>query len=204
MKWSEIHVHCSLLIEENISVGVALVGHCVLNGVLDVGQVRSNGLIVALLGQVTDSEGTILRWVLLELSLEWELAITAIGLSVRIEASMLEHRGRVWLTLVEDQSRSSLVVKLPHILLTLIGIFRIGKALLEGLVSRPCHETLRGILWSGVTIWELLHVQELGGLNQFVAAVGLEALGRDRALASILSQEVFPGILKLIAHSIGL
>ena len=157
-----------------------------------------------MLGQVANSEGSVLGWFLLVLRLEGELAIAAISLSVRIEAPVLEHRGRVRLALVENECRSSLVVKLSHVLLALKSILRVSETFLEGLISRPRHEALRGILWSGVTIRELLHVQELGGLNEFVTAVGLEALRRDGALACILPQEVLAGILKLITDSIGL
>ena len=75
---------------------------------------------------------------------------------------MLFHTGRVWLAFVENERGSSLVIQLPHVLLSLVWVFQVRDLLLEGLTGVPGQERNRLLLESfPLLIIVLLHVREL-------------------------------------------
>ena len=90
---------------------------------------------------------------------------------------MLEDTGCIRLSLVEDECCSSLIIKLPHILLPFKRILSISKALLKWLISRPRHKVYRRVLWTWVVVRELFHMHEFGVFDEFVAAIRLETFG---------------------------
>lgn len=72
--------------------------------------VLADGLVVATLSKITNSERTV-RWVPnLVRRLGRERTISSVGFPEVIESTVLEDGSGVWLRLVEDQSSSSLVV----------------------------------------------------------------------------------------------
>ena len=89
---------------------VLLVSDAILDRVLDVSGVGAQALVVTLLCQVSDLEGTELRCIVSERRLLLEVALASVGLSERVEGAVLVHRGRVRLVFVQDLSSPSLVI----------------------------------------------------------------------------------------------
>ena len=89
---------------------VLLISDAVLDRILDVGMVWSQGLVVALLWQVADPERAVVRVIVSEWRLILEITFAPESLSEGVEGAMLEHCRCVGLVLVQDQSSSPLVV----------------------------------------------------------------------------------------------
>ena len=154
-----------------------MVGHRVFNWILNIREVLSDRLVISFLWQVTDSKWPIFGCIHHVFALEWELAVAAKGLAVWVEAAVLEDTGCIRLSLVEDECCSSLIIKLPHILLPFKRILSISKALLKWLISRPRHKVYRRVLWTWVVVGELFQMHELGVFDEFVATIRLETIG---------------------------
>ena len=73
---------------------------------------------------------------------------------------MLEHRRSVWLFLVQDESSSSLVIKLSHVLLSLVCVFDIVETILKCLIGCLSHEVYGNLSWTLCLQIILLHVEE--------------------------------------------
>ena len=79
---------------------VLLVGHAILDWILDVGWVLSQSLVVSFLREVSDSEWTKSRRIM---SIVWflsEIFVTAVGSSEWVEGAVLEHTGGVRLIFI--------------------------------------------------------------------------------------------------------
>lgn len=131
-----------------------MVLHCLDLGILDVGPVLANGLVVAGVRGVPVLEGAILRGELRGGRFSREDSVSAVGKIGRIEGTVLLDRRSVGPVRFNDQTAPHEVVLLNQILLVLVYVLCVGDYLLESFASEAVQESLEVLrllpLWLSV------------------------------------------------------
>jgi hypothetical protein len=161
-------------VSPNWVLHILLICHSILDWILDVVGVFAQGLVVALLGKPSDLEWAECWWVRLNRKFSSEAQFSAVSFSQRIKSSMLGHRGNVGLILVKDEGRPSLVVELPHVLLSLVGVLNILPSGLKSLIGGLGQEVYWNLLRTFLRDVILLHVHEFGVSRKFSIAARLK------------------------------
>lgn len=195
--------------------------------VLIVGPVRTDGLVVALVREVSVLEWPVGRWQLLlrsflhivlreiELAYLREVTIEPIGQLLIIEGAMLPNCRGIGAIGLQDLISAIYVVLLDQLLFVLIEVFGVGDLLLKGLIGEASQEVLLQV-GGGAGRRTVMQVVKLRVADELVCTAVLEhrrVLGTTTYLGSHplhfiivirLPQEVLAGVDEFVTESIRL
>lgn len=190
-----------------------MVLHCLDLGVLDVGPVLANGLVVAGVRGVPVLEGAILRGELRGGRFSREDSVSAVCEIGWIEGTVLLDRRSVGPVRFNDQTAPHEVVLLNQILLVLVYVLCVGDYLLESFAGETVQESLEVLrllpLWLSV-----VQMLKLWSPHKLIAARGPENRGmrdgaanlRSASLEDVIavgfSQEILSGVHELISDCV--
>ena len=226
-------LHWSGLSVSRVSPYTGALIHClarmILNGVdlrvLIVGPVRTDGLVVALMSEVSILEWSVGRWqlllrsflhiVLIRMGSAYlsEFTVEPIGQLLVIEGTMLLNCRGIWAVWLQDLISAIYVVLLDQLLFVLVEVFGVRDLLLKGLIGEAGQEILLQVR-GGARRRTIGLVLKLRVADKLVCTAILEhrrVLGTTSYLWSHslhfivviwLPEEVLTGVDKFVAESI--